>query len=626
MTDGPALPRQAVRPGTLRTILETFARLRARPLPFLIAWIGIEALSAAALAPVGSWGVQRLIARTDRYAVANQDIVAFLLSWEGLLSGFLAATVSIGAYALARTSTILLAHRRFEDGSRGLGPDLRLGVLATLDAARRLPGVFSLVVRQLAILAVFAAPFVAIIGLIAWIVLRGVDLYWLGNVRPMRYWLGLVGVLVVGAFALVVLVPKVLRWSVALPLVVLDRERPAHAMRESVRLTRGGLSSIAAARVGWFVVVEAVIVGSLALLAFASKTVLAHEVVSLAFTAWLAGLALLANALLVGAQSVLVGVGDSLIVYGIWRRALERPEPERADGTTARRRVPARLALAGVVVVVAIGGASAFGIVRTANREVDLELTAHRGAAVVAPENTFASIRAADALGADRIEIDVMRSRDGALVLAHDVDFRRLANDPRRVADLTLDEIREIDVGSWFDASFASERMPTLDEALAMVRDEGIGAPLNVELKVNGDAAELARRTVETLDAFGDTESIVTSLSVEALAAVRRIDPDRRVGVILTASFGDFHRMDVDVYSVPVNRATSGLRARARASGREIVVWGVHDADTLTNVALRGFDGVIAPDIGAMRARLDEINDLEPIERLLLAFRARLLE
>jgi glycerophosphoryl diester phosphodiesterase len=626
MTDGTDLPRTTDRPGTLRTILETFARLRERPLPFLLAWIGIEALSAAALAPVGSWGVQRLIARTDRYAVANQDIVSFLLSWEGLLAGFLAATVSIGAYALARTSTILLAHRRMENGSRGLGTDFRLGVLTTIDAARRVPSVLSLVARQIAILALFAAPFVALIGLIAWIVLRGVDLYWLVNVRPTRYWLGLGGVVVVGAIALLVLVPKLLRWSVALPLVVLDRERPARAMRESVRLTRGRLRSIAAARVGWFVAVEAIVVGALALLAFASKSILAHEVVSLAFTAWLAGLALLANALLVGAQSVVVGVGDSLIVYGIWRRLLDRPEPERVDAPIARRGVPAHLALVGVLAVVAIGAASAFGIVRTANRPVDLELTAHRGAAVVAPENTFASIRAAGALGADRIEIDVMRSRDGALVLAHDVDFRRLANDPRRVADLTLDEIRAIDVGSWFDASFSSERMPTLDEALAMVRDEGIGAPLNVELKVNGDAAELARRTVETLDAFGDTESIITSLSVEALAAVRSIDPDRRVGVILTASFGDFHRMDVDLYSVPVNRATSGLRARARSTGRKIVVWGVHDPDTLTNVALRGFDGVIAPDVGAMRARLDELNDLEPIERLMLAFRARLLE
>ncbi len=626
MADGTALPGSTRGSRTLRTIPGAFARLRDRPLPYMLAWLGIEGVIAAALAPIGSWGVQRLIARTDRYAVANQDIVSFLLSWEGLLAAFLAATVAIGAYALARTTTLLLAERCIDFGARGLGADALLGVHATIAAVRRVPSVLSLVARQLAILAVWAAPFVAMIGLIVWLVLRGVDLYWLVNTRPTRYWIGLAGVLVVGAIALCVLIPRFLRWSVALPLVVLEGERPARAMRESVRLTRGRLRAIAGARLGWFLAVEAIALAALAALGLASKAILAHEVISLAFTAWLAGIALLANALLVGAQSVFVGIGDSLIVHGVWRRVLDRPEPEGSEAVRARPRASLRVAFAAGLVIVAFGIGSAVSIVRAANRPIELELTAHRGAAVAAPENTLASIRAAAALGADRIEIDVMRSRDGALVLAHDVDFRRIANDPRRVADLTLEEIRDIDVGSSFDASFASERMPTLDEALAMLREEGIAVPLNVELKVNGDAVELARRTVEVLDGAGDTESVVTSLSLEALAAVRRLDPARRTGAILTASFGNIHRMDVDLYSVPVNRATSGLRARARSLGREIVVWGVHDQDTLTNVALRGFGGVIAPDVEAMRSRLDEINGLEPIERLMLAFRARLLE
>lgn len=626
MPNRPAPSRTTQRVGIARLIVDPLLRIRRRPLPFLLAWIGVEALAAAALAPVGSWGVQRLIARTDRYAVANQDIVSFLLSWEGMLAAFLATTVSIGALALARTAMLLIAHRPVAGDARGLKADVRASVRASLAALRRLPSVLSLVVRQLVVLAIYAAPFACAIGLIAWVVLRGVDLYWLVNARPPRYWLGLAGVGAVGAAGALVLVPKFLRWSLALPMVALDGARPGVAMRESAVATRGRLWAITKVRVGWFLGVELAAVAAIWLVLAISKAALAREIGTLAFTAWLAGITLLAHATIVALQSLLIGIGDSLIVYALWRSLLGREESAHLSVEPWARKAPTRLAPALVLLVVGLGVASAVGMVRSVHRSVDIELTAHRGAATVAPENTLASIRAAAALGADRIEVDVMRTRDNALALAHDVDFRRLANDPRRVADLTMGEIREIDVGSWFDASFANERMPTLDETLAMLREEGIAQPLNVELKVNGDAPELARLTVEALRRAGDTESVITSLSLEALAQVRRLDPDRTIGVILTASFGDIHRMDVDLYSVPVNRATAGLRASARALGRGIVVWGVHDPDTLTNVALRGFEGVITPDIEAMRARIDEINELEPMERLMLAFRARLLQ
>jgi glycerophosphoryl diester phosphodiesterase len=119
---------------------------------------------------------------------------------------------------------------------------------------------------------------------------------------------------------------------------------------------------------------------------------------------------------------------------------------------------------------------------------------------------------------------------------------------------------------------------------------------------------------------------VITSLSVPALAAVRRIEPERPIGIVLSASLGDVSRLDVDFYSVPVGVATPAFIADAARQGRGVQVWSVNDSDTMTRLALRGVDGVIVHDIPPMRERLDELAELEPLERLLLAFRTRLLE
>ncbi|HXV22763.1 MAG TPA: glycerophosphodiester phosphodiesterase family protein, partial [Alphaproteobacteria bacterium] len=71
-------------------------------------------------------------------------------------------------------------------------------------------------------------------------------------------------------------------------------------------------------------------------------------------------------------------------------------------------------------------------------------IVAHRGGAALAPENTVAAFRAAAAAGADAIETDVRRTRDGALVCLHDADLQRLCGDPRAVADLDLATLQSL--------------------------------------------------------------------------------------------------------------------------------------------------------------------------------------
>jgi glycerophosphoryl diester phosphodiesterase len=116
-------------------------------------------------------------------------------------------------------------------------------------------------------------------------------------------------------------------------------------------------------------------------------------------------------------------------------------------------------------------------------------LVAHRGASAYAPEHTFESYQLALKQGADFVEQDLQITRDGVLVCLHDLTLERTTNvkeifptrfreesisdAPARhwyVSDFTLNEIKQLDAGSWFNVKFKGTRVPTFQEAIELVR------------------------------------------------------------------------------------------------------------------------------------------------------------
>lgn len=619
-------------------LVDSAARLRRSPVAILVALALAELAAATVLAPLGAAAVDWIVRRSGHYAVANVEIVGFVLSPGGLATLVTAGIVIAVTFQLGRAAGLLAAQGRAGHGVSG-------GIAAFVGAVRRLPRVTELAARQFAIVALHAAPFVAALGGIAWLVLRGVDLYWLVNTRPLRLWVGVACAAPIAIVGAVHVLRRARGWSIALPLCLLGGRMPRAALGEAPALLRGRMPMVIAARVGWFVACG---VGGFVLLAavhMAAEAIMRRELGGLKSTAVAAGVVLLAYGAVATIVSLVATAGDVLVVHSIWRLV----DGSAADGSAASaRRGPAtsngepmprarRMRLMVIAVLGAASIAAAIGVVgllRSIQQPIHVELTAHRGAAMAAPENTLPAIRAAIALGADRIEIDAMSSADDAVVVFHDTDLRRLANDPRRVADLTFDELRTFDVGAWFDNAFAGERIPTLDEVFDATAGQ---TPLNIELKVaRGEETALAEAVAAIVRSHGaaggrDADrpsrraAIVTSLSPRALEAVRLADPSIPIGIIVTASIGDLRRLDVDFLSVDSRLATPDFLARAAGANLPVHVWNVRDADQLTQLALRGVAGVIAPDVATMRARLDELAKLDDIERLLLAARARMV-
>lgn len=234
---------------------------------------------------------------------------------------------------------------------------------------------------------------------------------------------------------------------------------------------------------------------------------------------------------------------------------------------------------------------------------------AHRGASAYAPENTLAAVRKAIARDADLVEVDVQRTRDGALVLMHDLTLERTTDAatvlpgraPWRVADLTLAEISRLDAGSWFGPEFAGERVPTLEEALAVLGLSELG--ILVELKRPGlypgvvaDVAAAVRHGVRRPDGTASVgDLIVQSFDHAAVRDLKRIQPATTVGALGSPAAWRLPELgrwadQVNPHHRLVDRAYVD---RVHAAGMACHVWTVNTAGAMRHALRLGVDGVI---------------------------------
>lgn len=247
----------------------------------------------------------------------------------------------------------------------------------------------------------------------------------------------------------------------------------------------------------------------------------------------------------------------------------------------------------------------------------------HRGASAVAPENTLAAFSRAMQDGADGIEFDVRLSSDGVPVVIHDETLKRTGSIARLVSELTVKELCDADVGSWFAAPsprhaqpFASEKLPTLTQVFDLFSaNNGL---LYAEMKcAPGEADALAVAVVATMEEFRiGPRVVVASFDLSAIDQVKRIDPEIRTAALfepkLSKPFSSVRRqkmidatLAVAANEIALHHTLASTRVieRAKQEGLEIVVWTVDDPVWITRARELGIKALIANDPGFMVKR-----------------------
>lgn len=212
---------------------------------------------------------------------------------------------------------------------------------------------------------------------------------------------------------------------------------------------------------------------------------------------------------------------------------------------------------------------------------------AHRGASAYEPENTVRSVLKAVEMGVDAVEVDVRLSRDGVPVVVHDEDLWRVARVKVKVRELSLSQLKRLDVGK-------GEAIPSLSEVIAAVKGR-VG--LVVELKEEG----LEALVVDLLRGLGDV--MVTSFIHRAVKRVKGYERSLKTGVIFTGlpiKVVDLAlEADADALFPRRDFVTPEVVDSAHEHNLAVYPWTVDDPEEVVRLARMGVDGVVTnrPDV-----------------------------
>ena len=244
-------------------------------------------------------------------------------------------------------------------------------------------------------------------------------------------------------------------------------------------------------------------------------------------------------------------------------------------------------------------GAAGFGIVeaprsRMLTQSDRTKLAAHRGGALLWPENSLLAFRNAVALGADFLELDVHLSRDGEVVVIHDATLPRTTTGVGAVQDLALSELRALSLKDK-DGTVTDETIPTLDEVAVLVAPSSL--ELLLEIKADARRARYAgieEKVLAILDGRGVTRrAIVISFEAETVFRLRQLRPGVRAGALfsprsleqarssVSAAIDELSRCGGAFVGLQQSLVTAESLALAQEKGLLLGAWTVNEAERM---------------------------------------------
>jgi len=224
---------------------------------------------------------------------------------------------------------------------------------------------------------------------------------------------------------------------------------------------------------------------------------------------------------------------------------------------------------------------------------------AHRGCSGATPENTLVAFKSAMEAGSDMIELDVHISKDGEVIVIHDDSLNRTTNGKGRVADHTLEQLKQMDAGGWFGAHFTGERIPTLKEVLELARGRTL---VNIEIK-SGDLGrygvkDLAERALQEVERAGMEQQVLFgSFDPQALQRIQEKNP-RVPTALISSKKWDFPQeitqgQPFAILSCRKSVLTQDNISRAKQKGLKVFVWTLDTEEEMEQFLNWGIDGII---------------------------------
>ncbi len=226
-----------------------------------------------------------------------------------------------------------------------------------------------------------------------------------------------------------------------------------------------------------------------------------------------------------------------------------------------------------------------------------MEVTAHRGASAFYPENTMSAFVGAKELGADWIELDVQQTKDQKLIILHDTNLKRTTGFSKNTWEVTYEEIKDLDAGSFFDSQYHTERIPLLEDVLEFAKSQDI--KLNIELKPTGKEKDFEKNVVDMIKEYHLEDScVITSQVYEVLEKVKQHDKDIKTVYVMSFAYGNIISLTAaDSFSIEASSITKTLVENIHAAGKEVYAWTVNTENSISEMIQFNVDNIITDQI-----------------------------
>ncbi|HLQ96754.1 MAG TPA: glycerophosphodiester phosphodiesterase family protein [Pseudogracilibacillus sp.] len=233
---------------------------------------------------------------------------------------------------------------------------------------------------------------------------------------------------------------------------------------------------------------------------------------------------------------------------------------------------------------------------------------AHRGSLTEAPENTLSAVKKALSHGAKAIELDVQLTKDGELVVIHDHHLKRFTKETTKlIKELTLEEIKQLDIGSAFSQAYEGETLATLSEILSVCPSEVL---LNIEIKnIPVIYQGIEEKLLYCLEKHQRIDnSIVSSFDHAALQNLQNLHSEIKLGMLfyyrILRPWEYIQNSGLNVYSFHPNIVTvdKEMIKASHDAGLKIYPYTVNEMTSYNALMEAGADGVFSnnPHIFAM--------------------------
>lgn len=239
----------------------------------------------------------------------------------------------------------------------------------------------------------------------------------------------------------------------------------------------------------------------------------------------------------------------------------------------------------------------------------DFKVISHRGANLVAPQNTIPAFKKSIEIGVDGFETDIHITVDGVPVICHNYTIDETSNGVGEISKMTFEELCKYDFGSYFGDDFKGTKIPTVEEFLDLCENADIEI-MNIEIKTPLDGKmDIVEKTIEAVKAHGLFDKLlISSFSPEVLVECKRIDKNCKTGFLYSPDrkicyqkmiFGYVKfakKIKADYLHPHYSLVTKRYVKKLHKNEIGINVWTVDKPKTIERVMKCGVDGLITND------------------------------